>query len=106
MGASIFHMINPTPRLEQEGAALSVVIIGGDPNSADPLPLPQQLLFPGVHPIVQDGLKQAERPNQHLCSACLPCFQKRQMAEQTSSSSRILLPAGSPLQLCLCHQHS
>lgn len=57
MGASIFHMINPTPRLEQEGAALSVVIIGGDPNSADPLPLPQQLFFPGVHPIVQDSLK-------------------------------------------------
>lgn len=56
MRASIFYMINSTPSLKQEGAALAVVVVAGNPNSANPLPLPQQLLFPRVHTIVQDGL--------------------------------------------------
>jgi len=40
MRASIFYMINSTPSLKQKGATFSVVIIGGNPNSANSLPLP------------------------------------------------------------------
>lgn len=56
MRASIFYMINSTPSLKQKGAAFPVVIIRGNPNGANSFPLPQQLLFTRVHPIVQDGL--------------------------------------------------
>lgn len=56
MRASIFYVINSTSSLKQKGAAFSVVIVRGNPNGANSLPLPEQLLFARVHPIVQDGL--------------------------------------------------
>lgn len=56
MRASVFYVINSTPSLKQKGAAFSMVIVRGNPNRTNSLPLPEQLLFTRVHPIVQDGL--------------------------------------------------
>lgn len=46
--------------LEEEEAALAVEIIGGDAEDAQALPLPQELLFPGVDPVVGRGLGTRE----------------------------------------------
>lgn len=46
--------------LEQEKAALGVIIIRCDPKDPQALSLPQQLLLPGVHPMMRGGLTVRE----------------------------------------------
>lgn len=76
MRTSVLYMINSTPSLKQKGAAFSVVIIGGNPDSANSLPLPKQLLLTRVHPIVQDGLKTG-REAQSTPLLCIPYYTDR-----------------------------
>ena len=42
--------------LEKEEAALAVEVVGGDAKDTQAFPLPQQLLLPGVDPVVWCGL--------------------------------------------------
>ena len=45
--------------MEKEEAALGVVVVRRDAKHAQSLPLPEQLLLPGVHPMVRGGLRYA-----------------------------------------------
>lgn len=59
--ASIPTVEKAVAGLKKEKAALTVEVIGGDSKDSQPLALPQQLFFPGVHPVVWGSLVESSK---------------------------------------------
>lgn len=55
--STITAVVQAAVGLEQEEAAGTVVIIGGDARNPQTFPLTQQLLLPGEAPVVRAGLR-------------------------------------------------